>query len=149
MDVSSLTIGKLARAAGVGVETVRYYQQRELLAVPPTKGAFRYYPETAVARICFIKRAQELGFSLDEIAELLQLADGTDRIRIRQVTSEKIIQIESKLADLQRMHAVLNDRLDACEHADLNHPCPIIDSLMEDDGKRIVKQRALVTKTGR
>src|SRR5690554_6600564 len=66
MNTRELTIGRLAKAAGVGVETVRYYQQRGLLSVPPRRGAFRYYPQQAVGRIRFIKRAQELGFSLDE-----------------------------------------------------------------------------------
>ncbi|MEO8203211.1 MAG: MerR family transcriptional regulator, partial [Betaproteobacteria bacterium] len=80
---ASFTIGKLARAAGVGVETVRYYQQRGLLPVPPGNGGFRRYSPAAGERIRFVKRAQELGFSLDEVAELLRLEDGTDRASIR------------------------------------------------------------------
>src|SRR4051812_21844577 len=72
-EPTSLTIGRLARAADVGVETIRYYQDRELLPVPPSSGAFRYYPLSLVERIRFIKQAQELGFSLEEIRELLQL----------------------------------------------------------------------------
>ena len=89
-ETAQLTIGKLARAAGVGIETIRYYQQRDLLPVPPASGAFRHYPMTLVARIRFIKRAQELGFSLDEISELLRLEDGTDRSSIRRITSDRL-----------------------------------------------------------
>ena len=98
----SLTIGRLARAADVGVETIRYYQDRELLPVPPSDGAFRYYPLSLVERIRFIKRAQELGFSLEEVRELLQLEDGADRVSIRRVAGERLSQIEAKLADLRR-----------------------------------------------
>ena len=75
MPDGSLTVGRLARAAEVGIETVRYYQQRKLLPVPEAHGAFRHYNADAVDRIRFIKRAQELGFSLAEIGELLKLQE--------------------------------------------------------------------------
>lgn len=132
MDISALTIGKLARAANVGIETVRYYQQRELLPVPASRGAFRYYPASAVDRIRFIKRAQELGFTLDEIAELLRLQDGTDRAQLRELASAKANEIAQKLADLGRMHDVLVHLVDACAHTAGNHPCPIIETLAGD-----------------
>jgi MerR family mercuric resistance operon transcriptional regulator len=132
MSTSTLTIGKLARAAGVGVETVRYYQQRELLPVPEARGAFRYYPGAAVERIRFIKRAQELGFTLDEIAELLRLQDRTDRAQVRQLAAAKATQIAQKLSDLDRMHRVLLELVDACTHTAGDHPCPIIESLSHD-----------------
>ena len=104
---ASLTIGRLARAAGVGVETIRYYQQRGLLPVPSTAGAFRHYPVALTARIGFIKRSQELGFSLDEITGLLRLEDGSDRRSIRRIASDRLGQIEQKLSDLKRMRKVL------------------------------------------
>lgn len=132
MNTSPLTIGKLARAAQVGVETVRYYQQRELLPVPVARGAFRYYPVSAVDRIRFIKRSQELGFTLDEIAELLRLQDGTDRAQLRELASAKAEQIAQKLADLQGMHSVLVHLIDACARTDGSHPCPIIETLARD-----------------
>ena len=125
----SLTIGRLARAAGVGVETIRYYQQRALLPVPSTVGAFRHYPVELVARICFIKRAQELGFSLDEITELLRLEDGAHRIAIRRIASDRLGQIEQKLADLKRMQKVLKHLVAECEHTRSDLPCPIIATL--------------------
>ena len=125
----SLTIGRLARAADVGVETIRYYQDRQLLPVPPSDGAFRYYPLSLVERIRFIKRAQELGFSLEEVRELLLLEDGADRMSIRRVAGERLSQIEAKLADLKRMQRVLQDLLTECEHTKAGLPCPIIGTI--------------------
>jgi Hg(II)-responsive transcriptional regulator len=126
---SSLTIGRLANAANVGVETIRYYQQRGLLPVPSASGAFRYYPTELIDRIHFVKRAQELGFSLDEITELLRLEDGTDRRSIRRIASERLAQTERKLADLRRMQKVLSHLVAECEHARADLPCPIIATL--------------------
>lgn len=130
----SMTIGRLARAAAVGIETIRYYQERGLLPVPVATGAFRYYPVTLIARICFIKRAQELGFSLDEITELLSLEDGTNRSSIRRITSDRLSQIEQKLADLRRMQRVLRSLVTQCEHTRADTPCPIIASLAQAVG---------------
>jgi MerR family mercuric resistance operon transcriptional regulator len=128
-----MTIGRLARAAGVGIETIRYYQRRALLPVPSAVGAFRHYPVTSIERIRFIKRAQELGFSLDEITELLRLEDGSNRISIRRIASDRLQQIEQKLADLKRMQRVLKHLVVQCEHARVSQPCPIIATLA--DGK--------------
>ena len=125
----SLTIGRLARAAGVGIETIRYYQQRGLLPLPQTIGAYRHYPVALTDRIRFIKRAQELGFSLDEISELLKLEDGADRRSIRRIASERLQQIEEKLADLRRMQKALRHLVTACEHTRADLPCPIIATL--------------------
>lgn len=127
--VQALTIGRLARAAGVGVETIRYYQDRGLLPVPQSTGAFRYYPVDLVARIRFVKRAQDLGFALDEIAELLRLEDGGDRASIRGIATQRLEQIALKLADLRRMQRVLKQLVDECEHTRAGLPCPIIGSL--------------------
>ena len=124
-----LTIGKLANAAGVGIETIRYYQQRGLLPVPAKDGAIRRYPAALGERIRFVKRAQELGFSLDEITDLLRLEDGTDRASIRRIASERARQTKAKLADLMRMQKALVHLIDQCEHADAAMPCPIIATL--------------------
>lgn len=124
-----LTIGRLARAAGVGIETIRYYQQRGLLPVPSTVGAYRHYPRVMIERIRFIKRAQELGFSLDEITELLRLEDGSDRGSVRRISAARLQQIEQKLADLRRMQKALKHLLSQCEHTGSNLPCPIIATL--------------------
>jgi Hg(II)-responsive transcriptional regulator len=128
-EAGSLTIGKLARAAGVGVETIRYYQERGLLPVPQSTGGFRYYPASLKERIRFVKRAQELGFSLDEIAGLLRLEDGADRASIRRIASDRLAQIESKLGDLKRMQKVLKHLVAECEHTRAGLPCPIITTL--------------------
>ena len=137
----SLTIGRLARAADVGVETIRYYQDRKLLPVPDSEGAFRYYPLSLVERIRFIKRAQELGFSLEEVRELLQLEDGTDRRSIRRVAADRLSQIEAKLADLKRMQRVLKDLLTECEHTKADLPCPIIGTLREPSARQAAKAK--------
>jgi len=128
----SMTIGRLARASGVGIETIRYYQQRELLPVPSAKGAYRHYPKSLTARIHFIKRAQELGFSLDEISQLLKLEDGIDRSTIRQIASVRLHQIERKLSDLKSMQKVLKHLIIECEHSHAGLPCPIIESLSQN-----------------
>jgi Hg(II)-responsive transcriptional regulator len=130
MSQDNLTIGRLARAAAVGVETVRYYQRRQLLPLPEASGStFRHYPAALVERIRFIKRAQELGFSLDEIATLLQLEQGAERKAIREVATDKRRQIREKIADLQRMEGVLSHLIDACALSGQAQPCPIIAAL--------------------
>ena len=126
---AELTIGRLARAAGVGVETIRYYQDRTLLPVPPSRGAYRYYPPSLVDRIRFIKRAQELGFSLEEVAELLHLEEGADRGSIRDIAANRLSQIQQKLTDLRRMQQVLKRLVNECEHTSNDLPCPIISTL--------------------
>lgn len=140
-DSAPLTIGRLARAAGVGVETVRYYQERKLLPVPPNRGAFRYYPVGQVGRIRFIKQAQELGFSLEEIGELLQLEDGADRGSIRRIAADRLLQIEAKLGALKRMQRVLKGLLNECEHTEANLPCPIIGTIRERSASPAVETK--------
>ena len=130
MNTATLTIGRLAREAGVGVETVRYYQERKLLPVPAKSGAYRHYPAGLTDTIRFIKRAQELGFSLDEIAELLRLNDGANRAQIRKIASARLAQIVTKLADLERMRGALKHLVAECEHTGSDRPCPIIASLI-------------------
>ncbi len=129
LQPQTFTIGKLARAANVGVETIRYYQARELLPVPGSAGSYRQYPVALVSRIRFIKRAQELGFSLDEIASLLELQDGADRKSIRAIAGARAAQIEAKIADLQRMQQTIRHLLHECEHTRANVPCPIIEAI--------------------
>jgi MerR family mercuric resistance operon transcriptional regulator len=130
MTEPTLTIGRLARAAAVNIETVRYYQARKLLPIPSRgRSAFRHYPAELVERIRFIKRAQELGFSLDEVRGLLRLHDGTDRVSIRKIATDRLEQIESKLKDLTRMRVALSGLIEACHHTANAEPCPIIKAL--------------------
>ena len=130
MKEPTLTIGRLARAAAVNIETVRYYQARKLLPIPSRdRNTFRQYPAALVERIRFIKRAQELGFSLDEVRGLLRLHDGTDRVSIRKIATVRLEQIESKLEDLTRMRVALSGLIEACHHTATADPCPIIQAL--------------------
>ena len=126
---STLTIGRLANTAGVGVETIRYYQGLGLLPIPVAQGAYRRYSTEFVGRIRFIKRGQELGLTLAEIAELLRLEDGADRLSIRRIANARLLQIDEKIADLERMRHVLSHLVDQCEHTKKSLPCPIISTL--------------------
>ena len=126
-EPAELTIGRLAKAAHVGIETIRYYQRLKLLPTPePVHNAFRHYPIETIERIRFIKRAQDLGFTLDDIAALLQLNDGTDRRRIRQLANMRLDNIRTKIADLTRMETILAELVHECEHAGHARSCPII-----------------------
>lgn len=112
-----LTIGRIAAAAGVGVETVRFYERKGLLARPrrPANG-FRSYPHGVIARIAFIREAQQLGFSLAEIAELLDLqADpGADCARIRERTAKKLQDVQDRIRGLRRVERLLQRLVRAC-----------------------------------
>ena len=131
MVASELTIGRLARAAGVNVETVRYYQRVGLIQEPPKpQVGYRRYPSGTVDRIRFIKRAQKLGFSLRDIAELLELGDG-HCADVRARAEQKNAQIEAQIRDLEAMRDTLNELIRACRLGkDLVH-CPIVQSLAE------------------
>jgi Hg(II)-responsive transcriptional regulator len=126
-----LTIGRLATKASVGVETVRYYQERGLLPIPHSSGGYRQYPIALVDRIRFIKRSQELGFSLDEISELLRLDEKIDKRTIRSIANQKIKQIQQKLDDLQQMQTTLRQLVHHCSHTGAKERCPIIASLSD------------------
>ncbi|GAP34136.1 mercuric resistance operon regulatory protein [Piscinibacter sakaiensis] len=113
----------------MGVETVRYYQSRGLLRVPAANGGFRVYPAATIDRIAFIKRAQTLGFTLDEVRTLLDLEDGRNRRAIQSVTQARLGQIEDKLADLHRMREALSELLHRCKQTGPMQACPIIETL--------------------
>jgi Hg(II)-responsive transcriptional regulator len=126
---TELTIGALAQAAGVGVETVRYYQRRGLLAVPGRSAGVRRYGRAEAQRIGFIKRAQALGFTLEEVRGLLALQDGTDRRSIRRIAAERLAQIRAHLRDLRKMERALAAVLADCEHHPQAPCCPIVASI--------------------
>lgn len=115
--MQKITIGKLAKMAGVGVETIRFYQRKELLREPEARGAVRTYHEEDAQRIIFIKKAQELGFSLAEVKELLEL-NTKPRITcgtVKKKSLEKIAEIDQKIADLQKMRSSLVKLSSACD----------------------------------
>jgi len=131
MAARSMTIGTLAKEAHVNVETVRYYQRRRLLGVPvrPT-GGVRRYGEDALARIGFIKRAQDLGFTLDEIAALLRLERFSACRPARALAAKKLALVDARLHDLGRLKAVLEELIARCD-AGAARGCAIIESLSE------------------
>jgi len=115
-----LTVSRIAKADDVGVATVRYHQLRGLVQVPAASSGCRIYPASTVHRIAFIKRAQSLGFTLEEVRTLLDLEDGRNRGAIQSVAQARLGEIETKLADLQRMHGALSDHRDACRWRRVN-----------------------------
>ncbi|NIC36403.1 Hg(II)-responsive transcriptional regulator [Halomonas desiderata] len=128
----TMTIGGLAKAAGVNVETIRYYQRRGLLAEPerPT-GGIRRYGTADVARLTFVKTGQRLGFSLDEIAELLRLEDGAHCQEASTLAEHKLRDVREKIAGLQRIERTLAELVHACHERGGSITCPLIASLHE------------------
>ena len=125
------TIGDVARQCGVGVETIRYYEREGIINQPKKgMGAFREYPEDVVHRIRFIKRAKELGFSLDEITELLSLrVKGSGSCSsVKNKAERKIAQIEEKIADLKQIQSALKKVKDSCERQAPGDKCPVLES---------------------
>jgi MerR family mercuric resistance operon transcriptional regulator len=126
----NLTIGGFAKAAGVGVETVRYYQRIGLLREPERPyGGVRRYGEADVERLAFIKKVQWLGFSLDEVAELLRLDDGTHCEEASSLAENKLADVRKKVTELKRIQRLLTELLTACHNRNGNVGCPLITSL--------------------
>jgi MerR family mercuric resistance operon transcriptional regulator len=133
----NFTIGVFAKAAGVNVETIRFYQRKGLLAEPDKpQGSIRRYGEADVTRIRFVKSAQRLGFSLDEIAELLRLDDGAHCDEAGHLAEHKLKDVREKMADLARLEAVLSALVGACHARKENVSCPLITSLQENRAVR-------------
>ena len=126
----NLTIGVFAKAAGVNVETIRFYQRKGLLPEPDKPyGSIRRYGGADVVRVKFVKSAQRLGFSLDEIAELLRLDDGAHCEEASSLAEHKLKDVHEKMADLARMETVLSELVCACHSRQGNVSCPLIASL--------------------
>ena len=132
--MSTLTRGQLARACGVGPETIRFYERQGLIPqAPRSSGGYRRFDEAAIHRLRFIRRAKSLGFSLPEIRELLALQDdpGGDRGRVKQITESKLHEIEAKIADLESMRVALADLAEQCSGHGAVSGCPIIETLAD------------------
>ena len=126
----TFAIGAFARAAGVNVETIRFYQRRRLLPEPPRPpGGIRRYGNAEVARVKFVKSAQRLGFSLDEVAQLLRLEDGTHCSEAAGLAALRLADVRARLADLTRMEAALAALVNQCGTYHGNVSCPLIASL--------------------
>ena len=131
-EQEAMTIGAFAQAAGVHVETLRFYQRRRLLAEPHKPyGGIRRYGPADVARVKFVKAAQRLGFSLDEVADLLTLDDGRRCDDARQLAELKLADVRSKLADLRRIEKVLAALVRDCCASQTTASCPLIASLQQ------------------
>lgn len=127
---SALTIGAVAAAADVGVETIRFYQRKGLLDEPERPpGGIRRYGEREVARVRFIKAAQRLGFSLDEVSGLLVLEDGTHCDEARALAEDKLATVRHKLAGLRQIEAALRELIGQCHRSKGNVCCPMIVAL--------------------
>ena len=127
----TLTTGETAEHAGVNLQTVRYYERRGLIEEPPrTAAGYRQYDTGDVARIRFIKRAQELGFTLEEVKELLALgaAPGTTKGDVKERAETKIADIEAKLRDLTQMKQALEELVEACSGQGPTSDCPILNA---------------------
>ena len=126
LTMNTLTIGKLAAAGGVNVETVRYYQRIGLLAEPEKAGGFRHYGDDELARLRFIRRGKDAGFSLEEIRELLDLDAVSERERVRSLAGQRLHAIEGRIADLQALAAHLRTLIHQCEERPEGECCPIL-----------------------
>ena len=129
-EAGALTIGRLAASAGVGVETVRFYQRRELLPTPTRDGGIRRYSGDDVRRLRFIRKAQAAGFKLEEIRELLALDAGMDRARARELAERRLADLSEKIAVLERARGSLRTLARQCS-ATGSGPCPILEAFGE------------------
>ena len=129
MSADKLTIGHIARAAGVNIETVRYYQRRGLVGLPAKRArGFRYYNAETAGRVRFIKRAQALGMSLEEVLRLLKLEKKGACQETRALAAAKLALIEQKMLDLGKLRDALQELVAACDRPH-GARCPIIEQL--------------------
>ncbi|VFQ43487.1 MerR family transcriptional regulator [Desulfoluna butyratoxydans] len=134
--MTDLTIGALAKSAGVGVETIRFYERQGLIEQPQRPvGGFRHYPQDVVMRVRFIRRAKELGFSLKEIGELLDLA--LDPMQscseVKRRAEAKVSDIDRKIEALAKIKEELSRLVVACGTQNQPQGCPIIESIVGED----------------
>ena len=125
--IQSLTIGKLAAAGSVGVETIRFYQRRGLLETPTRGDGIRRYGSGDLRRLRFIKQAQAAGFTLEEIKELLELDASEDRTRARELANARVKSLDEKIRQLQAARSALKRLAGECGSGSPG-PCPIIES---------------------
>jgi MerR family mercuric resistance operon transcriptional regulator len=126
---------EVADEAGVNAQTLRYYERRGLLAEPPrSPGGYRDYPASAVAVLRFVKRAQELGFSLAEVEELLALAEGGPEScdAARALAEAHMAELDRKIADLQRMRASLTTLVATCQRPRTDRTCPLLSAIQDE-----------------
>lgn len=132
--MGSIGIGALAKRAGVGIDTVRYYERAGLLA-PRSRllSGYRRYSELELARLRFIRRAQALGFTLKEVRELLSLSAQRDVARVKRTAQAKLTDVERRIAELEKVRAGLTKLIDACPGHGRAADCPILRALGGDE----------------
>lgn len=142
--------GQVARTSGVNIQTLRYYERRGLLKAPPRRpSGYREYAPSAVDVVRFVKRAQTLGFTLDEVESLLELAEGgpSNCAKAREVATQKLAELESKITSLQAMQGSLRRLVATCEMPPEQRECPLLEALAGGDASeprlsvRAVSQR--------
>ena len=127
-----LTVGLLAKSAGVNVETIRFYQRKGILPEPDKPlGGIRRYDSAVLARLRFIKAAQRLGFSLEEVGDLLKLDDGSSCREAREQAERKLADVRVKISELSRIEGVLADLVERCCDARGRIRCPLIAALQK------------------
>lgn len=134
-----LKVGEVAKQAGVNLQTIHYYERRGLLPKPPRTGSnYRAYPEDAVLRVRFVKRAQELGFTLKEIKELLSLraAPRSRCVDVRKRAETKVRDIDDKVRTLQAMRKALTELIGECSGSGPVSQCPILEALDSEGEER-------------
>jgi MerR family mercuric resistance operon transcriptional regulator len=132
----SMRIGELAKSADVSVETIRYYQRIGLLELPQKPyGGFRSYGSHDLKRLRFIRRAQQIGFSLEDIRALLELSS-SDCTEVARLATEKLNVVHGKIRELRRMESVLAKTVEQCVGRKGNQPCPIIETLSQSESSR-------------
>jgi len=134
--MNNLTIGKLAKQVGVGIETIRFYERLGIIAAPlRTESNYRIYQNEDITRLRFIKRAKELGFTLKEIKELLLLRHNPKATKdvVRSKTEEKIALIQEKIVDLTRIQTALQKLVEQCDGHGPASECPILEALEGHD----------------
>lgn len=131
-ETSNLSIGAFAAAAGIGVETIRFYQRRGLLPEPERQaGRIRRYGESDLRRVRFIKHAQRLGFSLDKILSLLMLDEETDCDQARALAEQKLMDVRAKMAELRSLELLLERLVEACRASRSRQSCALMVALQE------------------
>lgn len=141
--MTSMTIGRVAKLADVGVETIRFYERKGLIEEPPRRASgYRQYPTDTVDQLRFIRRAKELGFTLKEIKELMSLRDGGGRRRgdVRKIAEAKMRDIDQKLARLQAMRSALYGLVESCA-CGRRTTCPILEALNDPEDEPATRRR--------
>jgi MerR family copper efflux transcriptional regulator len=132
--MKELTIGKIAKATDIGIETIRFYEKKGLLGEPLRRpSGYRIYGDKDILRLRFIRRAKDLGFTLKEIKELLELRDKHEKKKpVLRLAKGKISDIEGKISSLKKMKHALESLTSSCDHGRLDEKCPLLSALDEN-----------------